>query len=66
MEVINLAELFGENIEVWEEEFKPLPKKGTEERYLNDYVEPTYFFRGVFYGLLFCIPFWTILIWLIS
>ena len=34
MEVINPLELFGANIEVLEEEFKPLPKKGTEDEHL--------------------------------
>ena len=65
MEVINPEELFGANIEVLEEEYKPLPKKGTEERYLNNFDNPMYFFKGAYIGLFFCIPFWGILIWLI-
>ena len=66
MEVINPLELFGANIEILEEEFKPLPKKGTEDEHLNNYYEPTYFFLGVIYSLLFCIPFWIILFCLIT
>lgn len=66
MEAINTAELFGSNIEVREEQFIPLLKKETEEKYLNNYDEPMYFFKGVTYGLLFCVPFWIILFWLIS
>ena len=66
MEVINSADFFGANIEVREENFKSLLKKETEERYLGNYDEPMYFFKGAIYGLLFCLPFWTILIWLSS
>ena len=66
MEVINSAELFGANIEVREENFKSSLKKETEEKYLGNYYEPMYFFRGAFYGSLLCLPFWIILFWLIS
>ena len=66
MEVINSADFFGANIEVREENFKSLLKKETEEKYLGNYYESMYFFKGAIYGLLFCLPFWTILIWLIS
>jgi len=66
MEVINSADFFGAKIEVREENFKSLLKKETEERYLGNYDEPMYFFKGAIYGLLFCLPFWTILIWLSS
>jgi hypothetical protein len=66
MEVINSAELFGANIEVREENFKSSLKKETEEKYLGNYDEPMYFFRGAFYCLLLCLPFWIILFWLIS
>ena len=66
MEVINSADFFGTNIEVREENFKSLLKKGREEKYLGNYDEPMYFFRGAIYGSLFCLPFWIILFWLIS
>ena len=77
MEVINSADFFGTNIEVREDNFKSLLKKKaeqkylglkkeTEEKYSENYDEPMYFFRGVFYGLLFCLPFWTILFWVIT
>jgi hypothetical protein len=37
-----------------------------EDEYLNNSDESMYLFKGAIYGLLFCLPFWTILIWLIS
>jgi hypothetical protein len=66
MEVINPAGLFGANIEVREKEFKPFPKEETEERYLDNYDEPMYFFKGAVIGFSFCLPFWAILFWLIT
>jgi len=66
MEVINSVELFGAKIKVREEEFKPLPKRETEERQLYNYYEPMYFFKGAVYGLFFCLPFWIVFIWLIT
>ena len=46
MEVINSNESFEPNIEVWEEGFKPLPKKETEKSHSDIYEEPMYFFKG--------------------
>jgi hypothetical protein len=66
MEAIDLAELYGVNYEVRGEEFKPFPRKETEEGYLDNYDEPMYFFKGSLIGFFFCLPFWTILIWLIT
>ncbi len=57
---------FEQNDEGSEEDLIPLSKKETGERYLDDYYEPSYFFKGVVLSLLFCLPFWTILIWLIT
>ena len=66
MEVINSSDFCGTNIEVRGENFKSLFKKETEEKYLDNYDESMYIFKGATYGSLFCLPFWTILIWLIS
>jgi hypothetical protein len=65
MEVINATELLEVNIEVREKEFKPLPKKETEEMYSDIYDEPGYFSKGAVIGFFFCLPFWTILFLLI-
>ena len=62
MEVIDLGELYGVNYKVSEKDLKPLPRKKTEKGYLDNYDEPMYFFKGVGFGLLFCLLFWTILI----
>jgi hypothetical protein len=64
MEAINSAQLFEDNVgnyEAWEEEFITLVEKETVERYVNNYYEPSYPFRGVIIGLLLCLPFWAIL-----
>jgi hypothetical protein len=66
MEVINLSQFFETKYEAREEDLIPLPKIETEERYLDNYDEPMYFFKGVVYGLFFCLPLWTVLIWLIT
>jgi hypothetical protein len=36
------------------------------KRYLDDYDEPGYLFKGVAFGLFFCLPFWAIIFWLIT
>ena len=66
MEVINLSQFFEAKYEAREEDLIPLPEKETGEGYLDDYYEPSYFFKGAVLGLLFCLPLWTILIWLIT
>jgi hypothetical protein len=66
MKVINSTEPFEPNIEVWEEGVNPLPKKETQERYSDIYDEPMYFFKGTVISFFFCLPFWTILLWLIT
>lgn len=33
---------------------------------LDHYDEPSYFFRGAIFGLIFCIPFWASIFWLIT
>ena len=66
MKAIDLADFFDTNIEDQEEGFKSLSKKKTEENYFGSYNEPKNFFRGFIYGLLFCLPFWIFLFWLMS
>ena len=66
MEAINSAQVFEEDYYASEEELIPLVEKETMERYLDHYDEPSYLFRGVIIGLLFCLPFWAILLRLIT
>ncbi len=66
MEVINSAQLFEDNYEAWEEEPIPSVEKEKVKRYLVNYDEPGYLFRGVIIGLFFCLPFWAIVFCLIT
>jgi hypothetical protein len=66
MEAIDLGDLYGVNNKVSVKYLKPFPREKTEKGYLDNYDEPMYFFKGVVLGLLFCLPIWTILIWLIT
>jgi len=61
-----IKENFEENHKGLEEDLIPCPEKDMWERYLDNSDESMYLFKGAIYGLLFCLPFWTILIWLIS
>jgi hypothetical protein len=66
MEAINSAQVLEENYNAWEEEFIPLLEQETVERYLDHYDEPSSVFKGVIFGLFFCLPFWVIIFWLIT
>lgn len=66
MKAINSAQFIEGYYEVPEEDLMPFVEKKTDEEYLDNYDEPSYFFKGAVFGLFFCLPFWTILFWLIS
>ena len=57
---------FEENDEGSGEDLIPLLEKDILERYLDDYEEPSYFFKGAVLSFFVCITFWTILIFLIT
>jgi len=61
-----LEKFFKENREVPEEDLLPLVEREAVERDLYKNVEPIYFFKGAVLSLIFCIPFWIFLFWLIS
>jgi hypothetical protein len=65
MEAINSVQVLEGIYDASEEELMPLVEKGTMEMYLDHYDEPSYLFRGVIIGLSFCLPFWTIMFWII-
>lgn len=65
MEAINSTQYFEGHYEVPEEGLIPFVDEKTEEEYLDNYDEPGYFFKGAVFGLLFCLPFWGILFWLV-
>jgi len=66
MDTTNSAQFFEGHYEVPDEDLMPFVDEKTEEAYLEYYDEPSYFFKGTSYGLLFCLPFWILLFWLIS
>ena len=57
---------FEENYEASEEDLIPLVEKEALERDLYEDVEPFYFYKGAVLCLFFCLPFWSILFWLIT
>ena len=65
MEAINSTQIFEGQYGVSEEGHIPFVDEKTEEEYLDNYHEPGYFFKGAVFGLLFCLPFWGILFWLV-
>jgi hypothetical protein len=36
------------------------------ENLIDHYDEPSYFFRGAIFGLIFCVPLWIVIFWLIT
>ena len=57
---------FEENDEGSEEDLIPLVGKEIVEKCLDNCDEPSYFFKGAVISLFCCIPFWTILYFLIT
>ena len=66
MEAINSAIVFEESHVASREELAPSVDIESMEDLIDHYDEPGYFFRGAIFGLLFCIPFWAALFWLIA
>jgi len=65
MEAINSAQFCEGHYEVSEEDFIPFVDEKTEEEYLDNSDESGYFLKGTVFGLFFCLPLCSILIWLI-
>ena len=61
----NLAENRSESRYISEEDLIPLVGKEIVEKCLDNCDEPSYFFKGAVLSLFLCIPFWTILYFLI-
>jgi hypothetical protein len=61
----NLAENRSELRNISEEDLIPLVEKEVVEWYLDN-AEPYYFFKGAVLCFIFCLPFWIILIRLIT
>ena len=66
MEAINWNQYFEGHYEAPEGDLKPLVTEEKILEYLDNYDEPGFFFKGAVIGLIFCVPFWGILFWLIT
>ncbi len=66
MEAINSAIVFEETNVDSKEELAASVNIESMENLLDHYDEPSYFFRGAIFGLIFCVPFWAAIFWLIA
>ena len=66
MEAINSAIVFEETHVASKEELATSVDIEPMENFMAHYDEPSYFFRGAIFGLIFCIPFWAAIFWLIT
>ena len=66
MEAINSTIVFEETPVASKEDLVSSVDKETVECLMDHYDEPGYFFRGVIFGFIFCLPFWAVLFWFIT
>jgi hypothetical protein len=66
METINSAIVFEETHVVSKEELATSVDIEAMENFMDHYDEPSYFFRGAIFGLIFCVPFWAVIFWFIA
>ena len=66
MEAINSAIGFEETHVASKEELVSSVDIESVESLMDHYDEPSYFFRGAIFGLILCVPFWTVIFWLIT
>ncbi len=65
MKTANSAIIFEETHVGSKEDFLSLDDTKTVESLIDHYDEPSYFFKGAVLGLILCLPFWAVMIWLI-
>ena len=66
MEAINSTIVFEETHVNEKEELETSVDVKSMENLMDHYDEPSYFFRGAIFGLIFCVPFWVAIFWLIA
>lgn len=66
METINSATVYEKTHVTAKEELVASVDKETVESLMDHYDEPSYFFRGAIFGFLFCVPFWAVILLLIT
>ena len=65
MKAINSAVVLEESHIDLEKTFLPSVLNESREGFSDHSDEPGFFFRGAVFGLLFCLPFWAVIFWLI-
>ena len=66
MKAINSAIVFEETHVASKEELATSVDIESMENLIDHNDEPGYFFKGAIFGLIFCIPFWAAIFWLIT
>ena len=66
MEAINSAIVIEEAHVASKEELATSVDIESMENLIDHNDEPGYFFKGAIFGLIFCIPFWAAIFWLIT
>lgn len=66
MEAINSGIVFEESHVASKEELVSSVDMESMESLMDHYDEPSYFFKGAIYGMILCVPFWTVIFWLIT
>ena len=66
METISSDIVFEETHVVSKEALVSSVDKETVGSLMDHYDEPSYFFRGAIFGLIFCLPFWAVIFWFIT
>ncbi len=66
MEAINSAIVFEETHVASKEELVSSVDIESVEGLMDHYDEPSYFFRGAFFGFILCVPFWAVIFWFIT
>ena len=66
MKAINSAMVFEDAHVASKEELATSVDIESIENLIDHYDEPGYFFKGAIFGLIFCIPFWAAIFWLIT
>ena len=66
METISSDIVFEETHVVSKEALVSLVDKERVESLMEHYDEPSFFFRGAFFGFILCVPFWAAIFWFIN
>jgi hypothetical protein len=66
MEATNYDMIFEDKHVASKEALVSSADKETLGSFIDHYDEPIYFFKGAFIGLIFSLPFWILIFWLIN